>query len=123
MCQVCAVEFLWNKTHLPDGRANRENNVALTNGGPPWAGNPIWREHSPITYAANWRTPILLSVGEKDFRVPIGEGLQLFTTLQRLGVPSRMVYLPDEGHWINRPANGALWYREFVAWMDRWVKS
>jgi dipeptidyl aminopeptidase/acylaminoacyl peptidase len=60
--------------------------------------------------------------GELDFRVPIGEGLQLYTTLQRLGVPSKMVYFPDEGHWINKPANSALWYREFLAWMDRWVK-
>jgi dipeptidyl aminopeptidase/acylaminoacyl peptidase len=54
--------------------------------------------------------------------VPIGEGLQLFTTLQRLGVPSKMIYFPDEGHWINRPANSALWYRAFIEWMDRWVK-
>jgi len=52
----------------------------------------------------------------------IGEGLELFTTLQRLGVPSKMIYFPDEGHWINRPANSVLWYRTFVEWMDRWIK-
>ena len=61
--------------------------------------------------------------GELDFRVPVGEGFQLYTTLQRQGVPSRLLYFPDEGHWINRPQNSALWYRTFVEWMDTWVKK
>jgi dipeptidyl aminopeptidase/acylaminoacyl peptidase len=55
--------------------------------------------------------------------VPIGEGFQLFTTLQRQGVPSRLLYFPDEGHWIGKPQNSALWYRTFIEWMDRWVKQ
>ena len=58
--------------------------------------------------------------GELDYRVPVGEGLQLFTTLQRLGVPSRLLVFPDEGHWINKPQNAALWYRTFIEWMGRW---
>jgi dipeptidyl aminopeptidase/acylaminoacyl peptidase len=90
--------------------------------GTPWTNPDLYSRLSPSTYAKNFKTPTLVTHGELDFRVPIGEGLQLYTTLQRLGVPSKMVYFPDEGHWINRPANAALWYREFIAWMDRWVK-
>jgi dipeptidyl aminopeptidase/acylaminoacyl peptidase len=91
--------------------------------GTPWTNPDLYAKLSPHTYAKNFKTPTLVTHGEIDFRVPIGEGLQLFTTLQRQGVPSRMVYLPDEGHWINKPANAALWYHEFVAWMDTWVKG
>jgi dipeptidyl aminopeptidase/acylaminoacyl peptidase len=90
--------------------------------GTPWTNPEAYAKWSPSTYAKNFKTPTLVTHGELDFRCPISEGLQLFTTLQRLDVPSRMVYFPDEGHWINRPANAALWYREFLAWMDRWVK-
>jgi dipeptidyl aminopeptidase/acylaminoacyl peptidase len=90
--------------------------------GTPWTNPDLYAKLSPHTYAKDFKTPTLVTHGELDFRVPIGEGLQLFTTLQRQGVPSKMVYFPDEGHWINKPANSALWYHEFVAWMDRWVK-
>ena len=90
--------------------------------GTPWTNPELYTRLSPHTYAKNFKTPTLVTHGELDFRVPIGEALQLFTALQRQGVPSKLVYLPDEGHWINKPANAALWYREFIAWMDRWVK-
>ncbi|MBP7570456.1 MAG: S9 family peptidase [Acidobacteria bacterium] len=89
--------------------------------GTPWTNPEGYAKFSPHTYAKNFKTPTLVTHGELDFRVPIGEGLQLFTTLQRLEVPSRLVYFPDEGHWINRPANAALWYREFIEWMNKWV--
>jgi dipeptidyl aminopeptidase/acylaminoacyl peptidase len=91
--------------------------------GTPWTNREMYAKFSPHNYAQNFKTPTLVTHGELDFRVPIGEGLQLFTTLQRLGVPSKMVYFPDEGHWINKPANSVLWYHEFIAWMDRWVKE
>ncbi len=91
--------------------------------GTPWTNPELYARLSPHMYARDFKTPTLVTHGELDFRVPIGEGLQLYTTLQRLGVPSKMVYFPDEGHWINKPANSALWYREFLAWMDRWVKG
>jgi dipeptidyl aminopeptidase/acylaminoacyl peptidase len=90
--------------------------------GTPWTNPDVYAKMSPHSYAKDFKTPTLVTHGELDFRVPIGEGLQLFTALQRQGVPSRMVYFPDEGHWINRPANAQIWYREFLAWMDRWVK-
>ncbi|MBP1634895.1 MAG: peptidase prolyl oligopeptidase active site domain protein [Acidobacteria bacterium] len=91
--------------------------------GTPWTNPEGYTTFSPHTYAKGFQTPTLVTHGEIDFRVPIGEALQLFTTLQRLEVPSRLVSFPDEGHWINKPANSALWYREFIAWMDRWVKN
>jgi dipeptidyl aminopeptidase/acylaminoacyl peptidase len=90
--------------------------------GMPWTNPESYDKWSPHRYAKNFKTPTLVTHGELDFRVPIGEGLQLFTTLQRQGVPSKMIYFPDEGHWINKPANSALWYRAFIEWMDRWVK-
>lgn len=91
--------------------------------GMPWTNRELYRSMSPHTYAENFSTPTLVTHGELDFRVPIGEGFQLFTTLQRLGVPSKMIYFPDEGHWINKPANSALWYRNFIEWMDRWTRQ
>jgi dipeptidyl aminopeptidase/acylaminoacyl peptidase len=91
-------------------------------GGTPWTNPEGYAKWSPHTYAKNFKTPTLVTHGELDYRVPVGEGLQLFTTLQRLGVPSRLLVFPDEGHWINKPQNAALWYRTFIEWMGKWAK-
>jgi dipeptidyl aminopeptidase/acylaminoacyl peptidase len=91
--------------------------------GTPWANPESYDRWSPHRYAKNFKTPTLVTHGEIDFRVPIGEGLQLFTTLRRQGVPAKMVSFPDEGHWINKPANSAVWYHAFIDWMDRWVSN
>lgn len=91
-------------------------------GGTPWDNREGYEKWSPHMYAKNFKTPTLVTHGELDFRVPIGEGFQLFTTLQRQGVPSRLLYFPDEGHWINKPQNAALWYHTFLEWMGRWTK-
>jgi dipeptidyl aminopeptidase/acylaminoacyl peptidase len=90
-------------------------------GGTPWTNPEGYAKWSPHTYAKNFKTPTLVTHGEIDYRVPVGEGLQLFTTLQRQGVPSRLLVFPDEGHWINKPRNAALWYNTFLEWMGRWV--
>jgi dipeptidyl aminopeptidase/acylaminoacyl peptidase len=90
--------------------------------GTPWTNPESYAKWSPHTYAKNFKTPTLVTHGEIDYRVPVGEGFQLFTTLQRQGVPSRLIVFPDEGHWINKPQNAALWYHSFVEWMDKWVK-
>lgn len=92
-------------------------------GGTPWTNPEGYAKWSPHTYAKNFKTPTLVTHGELDYRVPVGEGLQLFTTLQRLGVPSRLLVFPDEGHWINKPQNAALWYRTFIEWMGRWARE
>jgi dipeptidyl aminopeptidase/acylaminoacyl peptidase len=93
----------------------------VTNGGPPWAGNPIWRDQSPITYGANWRTPILLSIGERDFRVPIGNTLENWATLQRMHVPSRLVVWPDAWHWITKPEDSRHFYEEVHNWLAKYL--
>lgn len=90
-------------------------------GGPPWENEEIYERLSPHKYAKNFNTPTLVSHGELDFRVPIGEGLQLFTALQRRGVPSRLLYFPDEGHWVLKPQNSKVWHQTVLDWLDRWL--
>ncbi|MDB6014044.1 MAG: prolyl oligopeptidase [Gammaproteobacteria bacterium] len=95
----------------------------VTNGGPPWAGNPIWREQSPLTYAANWKTPMLLSIGERDFRVPLGNTLENWATLQRMHVPSRLLVWPDAWHWILKPEDSRHFYEEVHRWLGTYLKG
>jgi len=102
-----------------DGIYGRE----ITNGGPPWGGSPIWRDQSPITYAANWKTPILLSVGERDFRVPINNTLENWSTLQRMHVPSRLLVWPDAWHWITKPEDSRHFYDEVHGWLATYLKG
>lgn len=90
-------------------------------GGPPWLKRDSYEKHSPHRYAQNFKTPMLVIHNDLDFRVPMGEGFQLFTTLQRLGVPSRMVNFPDEGHWVLKPANSAFWHKEVFTWLKKYV--
>ena len=97
--------------------------------GQPWkyAGGPIaedpFRKWSPMLSIQNAKTPTLVIHSQRDYRLDVSEGMQLFTALQRLNVPSRMLYFPDEGHWILKPQNSRLWYQEVGAWCDRWTKS
>jgi dipeptidyl aminopeptidase/acylaminoacyl peptidase len=102
-----------------DGIYGRE----VTNGGPPWSGSPIWRDQSAITYAANWKTPMLLSIGERDFRVPIGNTLENWSTLQRMHVPSRLLVWPDAWHWILKPEDSRRFYQEVHAWLAQYLKD
>ena len=95
----------------------------LANGGPPWAGNAIWREQSAINYAANWKTPILMSIGERDYRVPIGNTLEAWSTLQRMQVPSRLLVWPDAWHWILKPEDSRHFYEEVHAWLAKYLKG
>jgi dipeptidyl aminopeptidase/acylaminoacyl peptidase len=91
-------------------------------GGPFWdpkAMSEQYRKFSPHLYAKNFKTPTLVINGELDYRVPYTEGLSLFTALQRQGVDSRIVVFPDEGHWILKPQNSQLWYKEFHGWLGK----
>ena len=91
---------------------------------------PYWQEPMPMSYEAfsphrfvkNWDTPMLVIHGQKDFRVPVTEGMQAFTALQEKGIPSRFLYFPEEGHWIQQPQNGILWHRVFFDWLGRSLK-
>ena len=94
-------------------------------GGPPWGKNrESYEKHSPHKYAANlgkYKTPMLIIHNDLDFRVPVSEGIQLFTTLQRQGVESRFINFPDEGHWVLRPRNSEFWHREVFTWLKKHV--
>ena len=84
--------------------------------------NP-YRKWSPSLYAKNFKTPTLVIHGQLDYRLDVSEGLQLFDTLQMLGVPSKMLYFPDEGHWVLKPQNSQLWYKTVNDWVDRWTRN
>lgn len=90
--------------------------------GKPWE-NPDFDKFSPHKYAANFKTPTLVIHNELDFRVPVGEGQQLFTTLQRQGVPSKFLSFPDEGHWVLKPANSELWHQTIFGWLAEYLKK
>jgi len=92
-------------------------------GGTPWDKPELYESLSPHRFVKNFATPTLVSHGELDYRVPIGEALQLFTALQRRGVPSRFLYFPDEGHWVLKPQNSKVWHQTVLDWFDRWLKT
>ena len=84
--------------------------------------NPEGHErHNPVLHVDRWKTPMLVVQGELDFRVPLSQGLGAFTALRRRGIPGRLLYFPDENHWVLSPANGLLWHDEVLAWLDRWT--
>ena len=91
-------------------------------GGPPWEGSKVYLDQTPSGSIAHFKTPTLVIHGALDFRVPDGQGLGMFTALQRRGVPSRLVYFPDEGHWIAKPANRIVWWREVHDWLAKYLK-
>lgn len=90
-------------------------------GGPPWGSRAAYEKHSPHRFAANFKTPMLIIHNDLDFRVPVSEGLQMFTTLQRQGVPSKFINFPDEGHWVLKPANSKFWHEQIFAWLREYV--
>jgi dipeptidyl aminopeptidase/acylaminoacyl peptidase len=89
--------------------------------GMPWQTPEIHEKWSPSVYAQNFKTPTLVIHGELDFRVPYGQGLQLFTALQAQKIPSKLLIYPDEGHWILKPQNSQLWYKTFLDWVTEWT--
>ncbi len=94
-------------------------------GGPYWSSEAIakkYQEFSPHRFAKNWKTPLLVIHGEKDFRVPVTQGMEAFTAAQVQNVPSRFLYFPEEGHWVMSPQNGVVWGRVFFDWLDTYCK-
>jgi dipeptidyl aminopeptidase/acylaminoacyl peptidase len=77
---------------------------------------------NPANYVQNFKTPTLVIHGELDYRVPVGQGLQLFTALQLHKIPSKLLVFPDEGHWVLKPQNSALWYHTVLDWIGQWTK-
>jgi dipeptidyl aminopeptidase/acylaminoacyl peptidase len=95
----------------------------VNNEGPVWEQGRVWREQNPIRFAKNFRTPILLTVGENDFRVPLNQTLENWSVLQRLRVPSRLIVFPEENHWIQRGENSRFFYRELHAWLKKYLNN
>ncbi len=96
------------------------------NGGAPWDDNPVAKRHyanSPHKLVKNWDTPILITHGELDYRVPVDQGMAAFNAAKMMGVPSEMVLFPGENHWILKPQNSIQWNRIFYAWLDKWLKE
>jgi dipeptidyl aminopeptidase/acylaminoacyl peptidase len=89
--------------------------------GYPWESPEMHEKWSPSSFAKNFRTPTLVIHGELDYRVPYGQGLQLFTALQAQKVPSKLLLFPDEGHWILKPQNSVLWYQSFLDWVTEFT--
>jgi dipeptidyl aminopeptidase/acylaminoacyl peptidase len=109
-----SLESQWGTS---DGIYHRE----LANLSPPWGDSKVWRDQSAIAYAANYKTPELLSVGEHDFRVPMNETLMQWSALQRMKVPSRLLVWPDENHWILNAENSRYFYKEVADWLAKWM--
>lgn len=114
-----------------DGVYNFESMYATTDevwfdewehGGTPWDKPAEYAKFSPHRYAKNFRTPNLIIHGALDFRIPDCEAMQLFTTLQRKGIPSKFLYFPDEGHWVLKPLNSELWHKTVFEWLKEYLK-
>lgn len=95
-------------------------------GGPYWKNEEVlskYQKFSPHRFVKEWTTPLLVIHGQKDFRVPVTQGMEAFTAAQVQDVPSRFLYFPEEGHWVMRPQNGVLWHRIFFDWLERYCKD
>jgi len=115
-----------------DGGFNNESDWATTDElwfndwefkGTPYTNRDLYLKWSPHMYAKNFKTPTLVIHGQLDYRLDVSEGFQLFDTLQMMGVPSKMLYFPDEGHWVLKPQNSRLWYKAVNDWVDQWTKK
>jgi dipeptidyl aminopeptidase/acylaminoacyl peptidase len=90
--------------------------------GTPWTNKELYARWSPSNFVQNFKTPVLIITNTLDYRVPEGEGLQFFTAAQRMGVESKLVDFPDEGHWVSKPANSAFWHNTVLDWLDKHLK-
>ncbi len=90
-------------------------------GGPEYRNPAAYAKHNPIDYVSQWKTPTLVIHGALDYRVPDSQGLSVFTALQRQGVPSELLYFPNENHWVLKPADSIQWYDTVLAWLNRWT--
>jgi dipeptidyl aminopeptidase/acylaminoacyl peptidase len=109
--------YNWHSMMASDLTRSRERPL----GAMPWGDLSKIDRQSAQRYAANFKTPTLVMHGEKDYRVPITQGFEYYNTLRLKGVPTRLVYFPDENHWILKPQNSRLWHRELFAWLNRFV--
>ena len=91
--------------------------------GTPWTNRAMYEKWSPLNFATKFKTPTLVVHGQLDYRLDVSQGFELFTFLQRLKVPSKMLYFPDEGHWVLKPQNSRLWWKTVSEWVDSYLKK
>ena len=119
-------EYEADFTGSPVGPAgDGETFGGIRQGGSPWSTAEAAKRHyanSPHKLVTNWHTPLLVTHGGMDFRVPVDQGMAAFNAAQMMGVPSRLIVFPDENHWILKPQNSVYWHREYFAWLDRWCR-
>jgi dipeptidyl aminopeptidase/acylaminoacyl peptidase len=92
------------------------------NGGTYFNAAPKYEQFNPVNFVANWKTPMLVVQGDKDFRIPTTQGLGAFSALQRRGIESKLMVFPDENHWVLKPANSVLWHHTVLDWLDHYLK-
>lgn len=90
-------------------------------GGPPWEGRAVWTKQNPLLRMGTHKTPMLVTVGERDYRVPMNNAILMFSALQRMQVPSRLVVFPDENHWVLKGENSRFFYGEVHGWLAKWL--
>lgn len=91
--------------------------------GMPWENQETYDRWSPSHFVKSFKTPTLVIHGELDYRVVTGQGMHLFTALQSMNVPSKLLLFPDEGHWVTKPLNSQLWYQTFLDWVTEWTRK
>jgi dipeptidyl aminopeptidase/acylaminoacyl peptidase len=91
-------------------------------GGTPWDRPEGYEDQNPVNFVKNWKTPMLVIHGEKDYRIPYTQGLSTFNVLQRKGIPGKLLIFPDENHWVLKPLNSIQWHETVIEWLDRWLK-
>ena len=96
---------------------------AAAMGGEPWDDLEGLDRYNPMRHAAGFKSPMLVIHGEKDYRVPCDQGLEIYAVLKAMGVPARLLVYPDENHWILKPSNSKRWYREVLGWLGRWLET
>ncbi|MDC1068978.1 prolyl oligopeptidase family serine peptidase, partial [Candidatus Kapabacteria bacterium] len=92
------------------------------NGGAWWQNRKYYDENSPHNFVKNWKKPIMIITGEKDYRVSYTQSLEAFTAAGELGVPARLVVYPNENHWVIKPQEKLIWYSEFYSFLDEYLK-
>jgi dipeptidyl aminopeptidase/acylaminoacyl peptidase len=91
------------------------------NGGAPWQAGTTYDKFNPVDHVAQWTKPQLIVQGQLDYRIPVEQGLSAFTALQRKGVPSKLLYFPNENHWVLKAQNSVQWHKEVLDWLDQWT--
>lgn len=105
----------WGSSDLIFGRE-------LMNGSVPWMPSKVWKEQNPFQYASRFKTPMLITVGELDYRVPVNNSIENWHILQRQKVPGKLIVFPDENHWILKGENSRFFYQEVHAWLGKYLK-